>query len=1218
MAEELGYYTLPVIASFDGIDKQVNSKLSKAFGVAGKQAGAEMAKGAGEGLKVLEVEVENATKSYQKLRDKAADALGKITVEEAKLAKARDAGKADQITAAEERLAKARRDSARATRDAEDGHKSLIDAQKRLGAGTDDLGGKFGKLSGLAGGAGTAMASAGALAGGAALAGIAALGAGVLTAGNRLYELGAQFDDLSDTLQTKTGLSGKALDDLKGSVEKLGTTDVPSSFAQIGDVAAEVTRNLHLTGKPLEDITSRLANLQRMGKDVDIRSFSKAVKGFGLDAQGQVGAINALNEISGKTGLSIDDMTGSLVTNGAALRTLGLDFADGAALVTTFEDAGLDADTMLKGLKKGSVEFAKDGKTASQGIHDTITELQNLIAAGDEVGAQNLANKVFGAKNGQNFFDAIKNGKLDLQSLSSSLSLTGLDINDVSANTADWSERWQLLKSDVELALEPLAGEVFDGVNEQLTQLADWVKGHKSEVIDFFTGIGDAAITGADFALDAVGQLAQGVGQFIEPFGDIEGAMLDFQAFQAKIRGDFDTERELKAQAQEAYGWGESLDKAGQSMRDFDPQALRDKLHDVAGDAKAAAGENDKLSTSIGGVGDSINKLPKELPTWFGPLATGTGPGQTTNPLDVIGGGPGSSVLPGGPLLAPNGTPLRPSGSGNGVGLNLQLAAANAANNEALWDRIAVPESSGNWQDNNSGNHSTSSGAPRGGLQITDGTWNAYGGPEFAPTANQATKEQQMEVANRIAFTGYKGTKPQGLGAWETVAKGMVPGVSVDTKPDPATSLSAALPPTGNLPDVRGAHEQLADVLALAQAQFPGLQLTAGRDDHSKDGGYHPRGEAIDIGGDPASMNALSNYLTQNFAPYLAEVIHKGAGVTQNVKDGKLTPAIDMPGSIYSTAQAGNHDDHVHIAIKDDMAAAFEQALGLAPGGSTTPLTLGSGSASGVSLLSAGTPGFNEYGEPGTYVTDPKAIRQAQQAIDDANERVKRADQAVAEAEARKAELDADASESQKLSAENALENAKADAARARREAEDAKTDAATTAQGKFTAAKEAKKSSSGKGGFDQFGGLGSIFGSALKETLGIDGSFFPDISNSMPMQMLNAGLNAFQGPLQGLVDGQLGIQQPGWQPGMPVNGVANDTGIGTSNAAFGMPDVAVPPMPPGDQHIGPGGPAAPGPVQNITVDQSVHGNVGSSPEELFKTRDQGLARAMPRMPNIR
>ena len=132
---------------------------------------------------------------------------------------------------------------------------------------------------------------------------------------------------------------------------------------------------------------------------------------------------------------------------------------------------------------------------------------------------------------------------------------------------------------------------------------------------------------------------------------------------------------------------------------------------------------------------------------------------------------------------------------------------------------------------------------------------------------------------------------------------------------------------SGPLPDAHGAHTQLQYALQAAQSMFPGMKVTAGSYDHPKDKGFHPSGQAIDIAeprgpkGD-ADMNELSNFLLQ-FSPDIEELIHQGSGVTQNIKSGKRVPAIDMPGSAYTTAQAGTHDDHVHLAIKDDMAQNF-------------------------------------------------------------------------------------------------------------------------------------------------------------------------------------------------------------------------------------------------------------------------------------------------------
>lgn len=164
----------------------------------------------------------------------------------------------------------------------------------------------------------------------------------------------------------------------------------------------------------------------------------------------------------------------------------------------------------------------------------------------------------------------------------------------------------------------------------------------------------------------------------------------------------------------------------------------------------------------------------------------------------------------------------------------------------------------------------------------------------------------------------------------------------------------------GALPDVRGAHPQLAYALAAIQQMFPGMTLNAGDFDHPKDAGWHGKGQAIDIGGSPEQMNALSNWLLQ-FAPNIEELIHQGVGpggaaVSQNIKSGKLTPAIDMSGSVYNTGQAGYHGDHVHLAVTDQQAQAF--VAGLSNGQIQMPSFAGGPGMPGGGLPLAGS-GYN-------------------------------------------------------------------------------------------------------------------------------------------------------------------------------------------------------------------------------------------------------------------
>lgn len=81
---------------------------------------------------------------------------------------------------------------------------------------------------------------------------------------------------------------------------------------------------------------------------------------------------------------------------------------------------------------------------------------------------------------------------------------------------------------------------------------------------------------------------------------------------------------------------------------------------------------------------------------------------------------------------------------------------------DSYWDRMARCETAGNWSHYPDGQWS-------GGLGIYAGTWDAWGGGEFASNAGYATRDQQIIVANRIATQGYGNVKPVGYSGWGCV-----------------------------------------------------------------------------------------------------------------------------------------------------------------------------------------------------------------------------------------------------------------------------------------------------------------------------------------------------------------------------------------------------------------------------------------------------------------
>ena len=93
-----------------------------------------------------------------------------------------------------------------------------------------------------------------------------------------------------------------------------------------------------------------------------------------------------------------------------------------------------------------------------------------------------------------------------------------------------------------------------------------------------------------------------------------------------------------------------------------------------------------------------------------------------------------------------------PTGGGQAPAPVTSTGPAPASSSGVNWAAIAACESGGNWGAN------TGNGF-YGGLQFTQGTWDAYGGGQYASTAAGASRSQQIAVAQRV-LAG------QGIGAW--------------------------------------------------------------------------------------------------------------------------------------------------------------------------------------------------------------------------------------------------------------------------------------------------------------------------------------------------------------------------------------------------------------------------------------------------------------------
>ncbi|MFJ5265922.1 transglycosylase family protein [Streptomyces sp. NPDC088387] len=97
--------------------------------------------------------------------------------------------------------------------------------------------------------------------------------------------------------------------------------------------------------------------------------------------------------------------------------------------------------------------------------------------------------------------------------------------------------------------------------------------------------------------------------------------------------------------------------------------------------------------------------------------------------------------------------------TGAAVAAPLMAAGSASAATASEWDAVAQCESGGDWSINTGNGYS-------GGVQFSPSTWAAYGGTKYAAAAYQASKAQQIEIAEKV-LAG------QGKGAWPVCGVGL-------------------------------------------------------------------------------------------------------------------------------------------------------------------------------------------------------------------------------------------------------------------------------------------------------------------------------------------------------------------------------------------------------------------------------------------------------------
>lgn len=356
--------------------------------------------------------------------------------------------------------------------------KSLEDQYKDLGATADNAFNKVGTAIETAGGkiseAGGKITAVGdkIIGAGKAMmpvsAAVTGLGAGAIKAAQELNEG-------YDTIITKTGATGEAAEELTGIMNDI-FTEVPTDAETAGTAVGEVTTRFGLSGEALKRTSKTFIQFSEItGTDLNsaIDSVDSVMKQFGVDTSQTDNVLGLMASETQRTGISVDTLTSSVQTNGAILKEMGLSLSDSITLLSDMEISGVNTTTAMTGLRKAQQYATKQGKSMTSVLKSTQAAIKG---AKTDTEATAIATEIFGKKAGPEMAQAIREGRLSLDSLNTSLDSYATTVEDTYNATLDPWDQMTVATNNLKLAGSELASSLFSELKPILDQLAATVK----------------------------------------------------------------------------------------------------------------------------------------------------------------------------------------------------------------------------------------------------------------------------------------------------------------------------------------------------------------------------------------------------------------------------------------------------------------------------------------------------------------------------------------------------------------------------------------------------------------------------------------------------------------------------------------------------------------------------------------------------------------------
>lgn len=347
------------------------------------------------------------------------------------------------------------------------------------------------------------------------------LSAAAVATGTASVKAAEDLKEGYDIVVTKTGATDDALKDLKKSANNVFGT-MPEDMATVGEAIGEVNTRFHTTGDELESTSKQFiqfASINDTNITQSVDQVDKMMKAWNVDASQTGNLLGLLTAKAQATGISVDTLESEVLDNNSALKQMGLSMPQSINLMAQFDENGVNASTALAGLKKALQNATSEGKTMDEALKDTIGSIKN---AKTDTEALKIAQELFGKKGAAEMATAIRENRIDLNDLSSSMKQYGNTVESTYNNTKSPLDNAKIAMNNAKIAMANFGETALQSaapmISKATTKVQDLTKkftslNDKQQQTVLKVGLVTAAIGPATVA---TGKLVKGVGDTVK------------------------------------------------------------------------------------------------------------------------------------------------------------------------------------------------------------------------------------------------------------------------------------------------------------------------------------------------------------------------------------------------------------------------------------------------------------------------------------------------------------------------------------------------------------------------------------------------------------------------------------------------------------------------------------------------------------------------------